>query len=153
MKVRYYRVVSWCVVMLLLVSLFAGGVLAQPADGSAEASATSDEAAGSSAEGGESGTSETGEEIKTAVLRVNVSQKGDDGLPIKNARVIVTYDEETEFERKTDDAGVAELPGLPYGQADVDVTSSGMQSAGSEITVDEPEESLDFSLEPRLLAQ
>lgn len=93
------------------------------------------------------------EEKKTAILRVNVMQFGGDNLPIKDARVIVTYDNAKVFERKTDEAGVALLDDLPYGRVDVDVTSSGRRSGGGALVLEKPEETLTFHLEPRSLAE
>ena len=93
------------------------------------------------------------EEKKTAILRVNVMQFGGDNLPIKDARVIVTYDNAKDFERKTDEAGVALLNDLPYGRVDVDVTSSGRRSGGGALVLEKPEETLTFHLEPRSMAE
>lgn len=89
------------------------------------------------------------EEMKTAVLRVTVTQVGGDNQPIKDARVIVTYDNAKEFEHKTDEQGVALLTGLPYGKVDVDVTSSGRRSDGGTVVLDGPEKTLTFQLKPR----
>ncbi|WP_455222722.1 hypothetical protein [Kaarinaea lacus] len=89
------------------------------------------------------------QEIKTSVLQVKVFQLGGDNLPIKDARVIVTLDNAKELEYKTDDTGVALLTGLPYGKVDIDVTSSGRQSGGGTVTLDEPEETMTFHLKPR----
>ena len=93
------------------------------------------------------------EEMRTAVLRVNVMQLGEDNQPIMDARVIVTYDNGKEYEYKTNEAGVALLSGLPYGKVDVDVTSSGRQSDGGTMVLDEPEEALIFHLKPRALVE
>lgn len=87
--------------------------------------------------------------LKTAILHVKVTQQGEGGLPIKDARVIITYDDATEYERKTDASGKAMLTGLPYGKVDVDVTSSGRQSDGGSLVLDEPKETLTFHLKPR----
>jgi hypothetical protein len=89
------------------------------------------------------------QKIKTSVLKVTVFQLGDDNLPIKDARVIVTLENAKELEYKTDDSGVALLTGLPYGKVDIDVTSSGRQSGGGTVTLDEPQETLTFHLKPR----
>ena len=89
------------------------------------------------------------QKIKTSVLKVKVFQLGDDNLPIKDARVIVTLENAKELEYKTDDTGVALLTGLPYGKVDIDVTSSGRQSGGGTVTLDEPQETLTFHLKPR----
>ncbi|WP_455208355.1 hypothetical protein [Kaarinaea lacus] len=93
------------------------------------------------------------DEMRTAVLRVNVLQLGEDNQPIMDARVIVTYDNGKEYEYKTNEAGVALLSGLPYGKVDVDVTSSGRQSDGGTLVLDEPEEALIFHLKPRALVE
>ena len=90
-------------------------------------------------------------ELKTTVLRVTVTQTGGDEQPIKDARVIVTYDNAREFELKTDEQGVALLTGLPYGKVDVDVTSSGWKSGGGKIVLDAPEKTLSFKLKPRAM--
>jgi len=89
------------------------------------------------------------QEIKTSVLQVKVYQLGGDNLPIKDARVIVTLDNAREIEYRTDDTGVALLTGLPYGKVDIDVTSSGRQSGGGTVTLDEPQQTLTFRLKPR----
>lgn len=89
------------------------------------------------------------EKLKTAILQVQVVQKGEGDQPIKNARVIITYEDATEYERKTDASGKAMLTGLPYGKVDVDVTSSGRQSDGGTLVLDEPKETLTFHLKPR----
>jgi len=90
---------------------------------------------------------------KTAVLRVIVVQKGENNQPIKDARVIVTYDNTKEFGRKTDSAGVALLTDLPYGKVDVDVTSSGRHSDGRALVLEKPDETLTFILKHRDLAK
>lgn len=90
---------------------------------------------------------------KTAVLRVIVVQMGEDNQPIKDARVIVTYNNAKEFGRKTDSAGVALLTDLPYGKVDVDVTSSGRHSDGRALVLEKPEETLTFILKHRDLAK
>ena len=92
-------------------------------------------------------------EKHTATLMVNVTKEGEDDFPIVGATVIVTYEDATEFERKTNASGKAMLTGLPYGKVDVDVISSGLQSGGGPFTLDDPEETLTFQLKPRPLSQ
>ncbi|NOY62586.1 MAG: carboxypeptidase regulatory-like domain-containing protein [Gammaproteobacteria bacterium] len=101
------------------------------------------------------GLSSTGKNSadKTAVLQVNVAQKGENGRPIKGATVIVTYKSGAEYERKTDALGSAMLPGLPYGKVDVDVTSSGRKSDGGSLILDESSVTLTFQLVPRVRAR
>ena len=89
----------------------------------------------------------------TSVLRVEVLQHGEDSRPIKNARVIITHENATEYERKTDSSGLAKLDGLPYGKIDVDVISSGRTSGGTSFVIDEPSETIKFELKPRLLSE
>ena len=50
------------------------------------------------------------EDKNTTVLKVVVIQIGEETLPIKDARVIITYGDATEFERKTDSSGSVSLP-------------------------------------------
>ena len=88
-------------------------------------------------------------EIKTSVLLINVRQNGMNGLPIKNARVMVTHDGGKEYVNQTDDAGIVMLSDLPYGKIDVDVTSSGRKSDADSLVLDEPQETLTFQLKPR----
>ena len=93
------------------------------------------------------------EMLKTSVLRISVMQSGEHAVPIKNARVIVTLGDATEYERKTDEEGIVSLSELPYGKVEVDVTSSGLQSDADTLILDEPEESLVFHLKPRFAAE
>ena len=163
---------SWIIVVM--AALPVGTVMAQPADTAtnstgSDSSVVEDSsqmketkaATGASSEVTETSVPETSttdkstsedavvEEMKTAVLRVTVTQIGGDNQPIKDARVIVTYDNAKEFEHKTDEQGVALLTGLPYGKVDVDVTSSGRQSDGGTVVLDGPEKTLIFQLKPR----
>lgn len=91
----------------------------------------------------------TDKKKNTTVLKVVVIQIGEGKVPIKDARVIITYGDATEFERKTDASGMAMLTGLPYGKVDVDVTSSGRQSDGGSLLLDAPSKTLTFYLKPR----
>ena len=163
---------SWTIVVM--TALLVGTVMAQPAvtatnntgsDSSVvkDSSQTEETKADANASSEVTGTSATEtsttsestredtvvEEMKTAALRVTVTQIGGDNQPIKDARVIVTYDNAKEFEHKTDEQGVALLTGLPYGKVDVDVTSSGRQSDGGTVMLDGPEKTLTFQLKPR----
>ena len=92
-------------------------------------------------------------EKKTSVLRITVKQNGMNGLPIKNARVMVTHDTGKEYVVQTDEAGIAMLSDLPYGKIDVDVTSSGRKSDADTLLLDEPQETLTFQLIPRTPAE
>ncbi len=96
---------------------------------------------------------ESVKEKKTTALRINVMQNGGAELPLKDARVIVIHDDATEYERRTDQAGVALFPALPYGKVDVDVTSSGRESEGGNLVLDEPQEMLTFQLKIRSAAE
>lgn len=158
---------------LFLAILFAGHVLAQETEtaaGAATSVETVDEGTSKNdsskpdtvvdskaeQESGDDATVKSGNEkdaviegLKTAILKVTVMQTDGDNSPIKDARVIVTYDSAKEFEHKTDEAGVALLTGLPYGKVDVDVTASGRQSGGGTLVLDAPEKTLTFHLKPR----
>lgn len=161
-------------IIVVMIALLVGAVMAQPAitatentgsdpsvvEGSSQTEETKADATESSevTETSVTETNTTGEstsedavveEMKTAVLRVTVTQIGGNNQPIKDARVIVTYDNAKEFEHKTDEQGVALLTGLPYGKVDVDVTSSGRQSDGGTVVLDGPEKTLTFQLKPR----
>jgi len=117
-----------------------------------DATKQEDEAASDSAKQSETiidKQSDSDEEKKTAILYVEVMQNGQVDQPIKDARVIITYEDATEYEQKTDASGKALLSGLPYGKVDVDVTSSGRQSDGGTFVLDEPNETLTFHLKPR----
>ena len=92
-------------------------------------------------------------EKKTSVLRITVKQNGMNGLPIKNARVMVTHDAGKEYVVQTDEAGIVMLSDLPYGKIDVDVTSSGRKSDADTLVLDEPQETLTFQLSPRAPAE
>jgi hypothetical protein len=168
-----FRYSCWWIIVVM-TTMLVGIVMAQPADTAVDStgsdssvvkdSSQTEEAkadATASSEVTETSVTETGtsdestskdavvEEMKTAVLRVTVTQIGGDNQPIKDARVIVTYDNAKEFELKTDEQGVALLTGLPYGKVDVDVTSSGRQSDGGTVVLDGPEKTLTFQLKPR----
>ena len=98
------------------------------------------------------------DDVVNKVMATNVTEfivtviRSEDGQPIKNARVIVTYSNFKEYERRTDGAGSARLTSLPYGKVDVVVTSSGRQSDGSTLVLDEPKEILTFHLKPRAIS-
>jgi phosphatidate phosphatase APP1 len=96
---------------------------------------------------------EDAKEKKTSVLRITVKQNGMNGLPIKNARVMVTHDAGKEYVVQTDEAGIVMLSDLPYGKIDVDVTSSGRKSDADTLVLDEPQETLTFQLSPRAPAE
>lgn len=96
---------------------------------------------------------EDAKEKKTSVLRIAVKQNGMNGLPIKNARVMVTHDAGKEYVVQTDEAGIGMLSDLPYGKIDVDVTSSGRKSDSDTLVLDEPQETLTFQLSPRAAAE
>jgi len=96
---------------------------------------------------------ETVKEKKTSVLRISVKQNGMNGLPINNARVMVTHDGGKEYVFQTDETGVVMLSDLPYGKIDVDVTSSGRKSDADTLLLDEPQETLTFQLSPRAPAE
>lgn len=96
---------------------------------------------------------EDANEKKTSVLQIIVKQNGMNGLPIKNARVMVTHDTGKEYVAQTDEAGIAMLSDLPYGKIDVDVTSSGRKSDADTLLLDEPQETLTFQLSPRAPAE
>ena len=96
---------------------------------------------------------EGAKEKLTSVLRITVKQNGMNGLPIKNARVMVTHDAGKEYVVQTDEAGIVMLSDLPYGKIDVDVTSSGRKSDADTLVLDEPQETLTFQLSPRAPAE
>jgi hypothetical protein len=169
MKRHWGRFLNGCVLFCaLLTGAFAGNAVAEeavtPATGSASTGPAADDSSKSVETGAATGKDDLGkdkattesaavEETKTTLLRVTVLQNGADNIPIKDARVIVTYEDAREFELKTDEAGVALLAGLPYGKVDVDVISSGRQSDGGTLVLDEPEKALTFRLKPRSTAQ
>jgi len=168
-----FRYSCWWIIVVM-TTMLVGTVTAEPADTAVDStgsdpsvvkdSAQTEETKADATESSEvtgtsvTETSTTGdstskdavvEEMKTVVLRVTVTQIGGDNQPIKDARVIVTYDNAKEFEHKTDEQGVALLTGLPYGKVDVDVTSSGRHSDGGTVVLDGPEKTLTFQLKPR----
>ncbi len=170
---KHFQSSCWWIVVVVVI-LFAGSVIAQEADTTASGTSSVQPVAEDASKNEETTTGakmdnkdkentattssvigETTKEdavveaMKTAVLRVTVTQIGGDNQPIKDARVIVTYDNAKEFEHKTDEQGVALLTGLPYGKVDVDVTSSGRQSDGGTVMLDGPEKTLTFQLKPR----
>jgi len=147
-----------CLLLMLISMLMAGAVLADSVDTSDDALPPTEEEVKNIPKSDAADDNKNAEDSKPetaakTVLRVTVYQKSEEDKPIENARVMVTYDEITEFERKTDKAGVAVLPNLPYGQADIDVTSSGMLSGREVLLLDKPETTLTFHLKLRPIAK
>lgn len=86
--------------------------------------------------------------IKTVELTILVINKEQQN-PIENAKIILTYSDNNEFERRTNNTGSATLTNLPYGAVDIDIIASGMQSYGGSIMLNESHQSLKFTLTPR----
>lgn len=87
--------------------------------------------------------------VDLAVLTVYVTHDAEQPTPIKQAKVIVTYANGKEFERRTNSEGIAVLSRLPYGKVDIDVIASGMKSDGETRNLNQPETTLKYTLKAR----
>ena len=154
--------------LLCSVLLFGGEVVAQHQEATSSDSTTTETAVEESSKNDETSseaikeeTSKSEEKIeeevvkekKTSVLRIIVQQAGGNGLPIENARVMVTHDSGKEYGFQTNAAGEVTFSDLPYGKIDLDVTSSGRKSAAKKLVLDNPQETLTISLLPRTIAE
>ncbi len=129
--------------MLLAVLLISCSALADTPEAAIEPSASGDTAPAADP------VAEDDKLPVLAELHVTVTQKGDTPTQIKDAKVLITYDDGSERKGKTDKSGVVVLSDLPYGQVGVDVTSAGMQSAATEVLLDKPLVKAAFELKPR----
>lgn len=140
----------------LAALLLAGGAWADTADTTSDAapvetpaaaaeSATDSDAASAPA----TDAAPAADPVSLGELRIHVSRA--DGTPIAGAKVLVSYADGTERRAKTDDQGEARLSALPYGDIEVDVTATGMQSAAGRLTIDADSLQTGFELKPRPL--
>jgi hypothetical protein len=78
--------------------------------------------------------------------------KDDNNKPVRNASVIlhlVTKDGQQEkggFQLKTDNEGITETEGIPYGLIRIQVLAPGMQSYGDDYHIDKPQMDIEIRL-------
>jgi hypothetical protein len=80
--------------------------------------------------------------------------KGDTGMPVRNASVILhAVDEKgnqqnSGFQLKTDEEGAASVDSVPYGKLRVQVIAHGFQTYGEDYVIDQPSHRIIIKLKP-----
>jgi hypothetical protein len=78
--------------------------------------------------------------------------KDDNGKPVRNAAVVLHPVEgggkqsKGGFELKTDDQGMTEFDGIPYGKLRIQVIAPGFQTFGDEVDIGQPQQEVKIRL-------